>query len=257
MNSRKILAVDYDETLKQNGRVSEQNREAVKRFQQAGNILVLDTGRNFIDTVAAVDECGIKFDYICPLCGNLLYDCKTDTIIDEIHSYMNDFPGIIKLISEMKPLFVRRYYLKSGIFLKLLNNQYEKESEGFTGCSIEEFNDNGIPFSLLICKFESPSSAKKAADRLCKVYKKGLIYSHESFVDILPKNGGKAFGLEKLADHFGISKDNIFAIGDSSVDLQMITEFNGYFVDTAPERFVKKSDGTYKDVASLIEDILL
>ena len=256
MNEKKILAVDYDNTLKQGDRVSGRNRKAAAEFQKAGNILVLDTGRNYMDAVAAAEECGIPFDYICALAGNLLFDGKCRTFIAETHARMHDFPDITETITKIKPLFIRRYYRKDGIFLRLGNDKYEEESEWFSGCSIEKFNDDFLPFSLMTCRFESPAAALQAANELGKLYQNGLIYSHESFIDVLPKNGGKAFGLKKLASRIGVPKENIYAIGDSFADLQMITEFHGYFVDTAPESLIKQSDGSYTDVASLIEDIL-
>ena len=257
MKDTKILAIDYDGTLKQDGTVSKRNIKAISEFRQSGNILVLDTGRNYYDAIAAINECGITFDYICPLNGNMLCDGETYKIIVEIHSFMDDFTGITETIIRMNPRFLRRYYLTEGIFLKLGNEKYEKESEWFTGCAIEKFNDSSLPFSLMTCQFESPPAAEKAADGLCKIYKNGLICAHENSVDILSKNGGKAYGLKQLANKLGIANDNIYAIGDAANDLQMISEFNGYFVDTAPEKLIKHSKGTYADVASLIEDLLL
>lgn len=42
------------------------------------------------------------------------------------------------------------------------------------------------------------------------------------FVDVIPQNGGKAVGIEKLLNHLGYSKDESMAFGDGGNDIEML-----------------------------------
>jgi hydroxymethylpyrimidine pyrophosphatase-like HAD family hydrolase len=42
----KILAMDYDGTLKIDGEVSAKDLAAIERWKKAGNVFVIDTGRS-------------------------------------------------------------------------------------------------------------------------------------------------------------------------------------------------------------------
>lgn len=45
---------------------------------------------------------------------------------------------------------------------------------------------------------------------------------HDGFIDIMPLDGGKAFGLETLCAHLGISPSETVAIGDGENDIPML-----------------------------------
>ena len=53
-----------------------------------------------------------------------------------------------------------------------------------------------------------------------------------------------------------MSKENIFTIGDSYNDIEMIKNFNGYCVNNAKEEIKKISQKQYKSVSKLIEELL-
>ncbi len=42
------------------------------------------------------------------------------------------------------------------------------------------------------------------------------------FVDVIPENGGKGVGIEKMLTHLGLSKDEAMAFGDGGNDIEML-----------------------------------
>ena len=85
-NSMKILFTDLDYTMLNNAsHVSDVTRDTLRRFTEAGNKLVLSSGRPIL-SVKEVRECeDIAFEgmYIIANNGACVYDCDNDSIIME------------------------------------------------------------------------------------------------------------------------------------------------------------------------------
>ncbi len=72
------LAVDYDGTIAHAGEVAPRTRNALRRVRQSGRRLLLVTGRELDDLLAAFDECDL-FDRIVAENGALLYNPSAQT----------------------------------------------------------------------------------------------------------------------------------------------------------------------------------
>ena len=70
----KLLASDYDGTLRYEETVTEEDKEALKRWKEAGNLFVMDTGRSMQSAGMEADRNGIKPDYYITNNGGMVYD---------------------------------------------------------------------------------------------------------------------------------------------------------------------------------------
>ena len=75
-----ILATDYDGTLSRGG-VSERNRDAIRRFREAGNLFGVVTGRDYYMYNTLVDG-NVEFDFILPFNGGMTINTSGDVIAD-------------------------------------------------------------------------------------------------------------------------------------------------------------------------------
>ena len=60
----KIIATDFDGTLSYNGRVSDEDKDAIHRFRAAGNKFGIVTGRDVEAAQWIKPENGLEFDYL-------------------------------------------------------------------------------------------------------------------------------------------------------------------------------------------------
>ena len=93
---KKILVSDYDQTFYLNDQDIEENKKAVKKFKEAGNIFIIATGRSFLDFKNKVNSYHFDYDYVIlnhgatlldkddhvlfhfPICENILSPIKND-----------------------------------------------------------------------------------------------------------------------------------------------------------------------------------
>ena len=72
------LATDYDGTLAQDGLVTPDTIEALRRFRSSGRRLIMVTGRT-LESLCAVSPCVNEFDLIVAENGSTLYNPATQT----------------------------------------------------------------------------------------------------------------------------------------------------------------------------------
>ena len=82
--STKIIASDYDGTLCRDEGITEHDKAAIARWQTAGNLFGLVTGRNIHDALAVTRDpsCGIRFDFVICCSGSIVLDRDGHIIYD-------------------------------------------------------------------------------------------------------------------------------------------------------------------------------
>lgn len=78
-----------------------------------------------------------------------------------------------------------------------------------------------------------------------------IIRWHPVAVDILPKGGSKAKGIEKIVQKLGILEDNVYAFGDGLNDIEMLSTVKNSVAMGNAEEEVKE---VAKYVTKSVED---
>jgi len=240
----KILVSDYDGTLAFGMKVSKEDKEAIKRFQDAGNLFVICTGRS-PNHIKKVKE--LNADYYIISSGAIVniddfneveyIDEKyTDDLIKTLKSYNDRFLGIsgldyFKLYAKGKELFIQL------AFLGRLPDFFRR-----------------IDKVVIICD--------KAKDETEALEKKKYLESkypvfvsvNGSFMDITSNKVNKVKAVNKLKDLYKDSK--IYTIGDGLNDVEMLEEFNGACMANSSLRVKRKIKKVYQSVKDYIDDIL-
>ncbi|OYW30761.1 MAG: haloacid dehalogenase [Chthoniobacter sp. 12-60-6] len=97
----RALATDYDGTLAHNGTVTATTLQALHRFKESGNRLIMVSGREFNDLLATFPEIGI-FDLAVLENGAVLYDPATGATEALVPPPPSDF--IARLAGQGLPL---------------------------------------------------------------------------------------------------------------------------------------------------------
>ena len=101
--------------------------------------------------------------------------------------------------------------------------------------------------------------AKNVCNYINKQYKlflKSYVIVTTKSVEIISSKCNKAKSVEKIAKAKKISKKNIYAIGDSYNDLDMIKKFNGYTMENGKDELKKISLEIFSSVSQLIDKLL-
>lgn len=252
----KLIATDFDGTLRQNDTVDQEVLEKIDQFRALGHKFGIVTGRSLVTIFDVARQQGVNFDFIVASNGavivdsegNLLFEktIRTDKAI-EILEFMenNDFPfytctngtniyGLYELSDPRSVMHKERHK----------NLQVSKE---------EMINSNHI-ISFV--------ARGKDADDLERLYKLIVdnfsdyveVYKNMWIFDVMPKGVSKKTGLDKVVDIY--KPNEVYAIGDDFNDLPMIEGYNGYCVANAIDDVKKVSKKIYLNVKELIDDII-
>lgn len=250
----KCAVSDFDRTLYVDGKISVRNREAVTKWQKAGNWFVIATGRNQSSLEEKLKEPGaggIRPDILILNNGALILDGSGRELYR-------------KNLDAQTALSVLRYFDRqddagSGISLKdrKINvvreagmRTTQKTCDGeITLKEAEELTD------ILQVHHRRPDSPKEI-DRMCKeinrMFPSAAAYSNVWNADVVAEGVGKAEAvriLEKKAGPF----EEILVIGDSANDLEMIRKYRGASVPGAVAEVSEASAEEAEDVAAYLE----
>jgi hydroxymethylpyrimidine pyrophosphatase-like HAD family hydrolase len=75
-------------------------------------------------------------------------------------------------------------------------------------------------------------------------------------IDIPHVTVNKTQGLLRVAEHFGVPRENVIAVGDNVNDTDMIRDFYSYAMEQGVKSIKKLADATTETVAKLIRNEL-
>lgn len=220
---KKLLVSDYDDTFKTTPVPFEKNIKSVKNFRSKGNIFMIATARTYESIKEEVDKYKIEYDYLSCLDGAQLYDkdgkLLDATFIDEINKL------------NVKELKERFKYIES-----ITPHTYE---------------DKILYYTILTRIFVRTNELK---DTIAS--NKGLrIRSIPGLIQVQPNFTVKSNSIEYLKKHLGIRDLNIYTIGDSENDIDIVRDYNGFNVLFATPGLYRVSQRPYVTVSGLINDI--
>jgi len=236
----KLFVTDYDNTLFIDEINIKKNIEKLNELKSNGYYIVISTGRSIPSIKEKIDLYNIPFDYLSCADGSIIYDnhyntiklyaldnniiqeivrVKKNLICDEIQiSYEQGYNNILNLT---KPI--------TGFNFVIHENNIKKNT-------IDTFND-------IKTKFPNYNY---------------VIYTHlpYTYYCIKAKNVNKAYGINFLSEYLNIDKKDIFVIGDSDNDIEMLQEFNGVCVKNSTDEVQKICKKSYNQVFEYINEIL-
>ncbi len=230
----KLIASDFDDTFYIDDESIIKNKEYVKLFREKGNYFVFATGRSFEDFMKKKETYNLEYDYLIINHGATILDKDNNILFNNIidNSCIKDIRECLDLDNAVSYFCCQTYKSRMDfrdLFLTKINSKYSTKEECFK------------IVDLLNKKFSN----------YIKAY-----YVNNLNVEIINKDTNKMEAIKKLGEFLNINKEDIYTIGDSYSDLEMIEEFNGYSVKNAINELKDKSIKIVDNVSDLIEDII-
>jgi Cof subfamily protein (haloacid dehalogenase superfamily) len=247
-----MLAIDLDDTLLRSDlTISFRTRNAIRRAEATGVVVVLTSGR-----IPAAMERFSRLLGLHKRPGYLI--CNNGTIIRESHTGRLIFEARIPSRSALAACdlasaegFPVQLYEDDILYISRPNEfaDYDQKLTGLRQVVVENFRDmvaNGC-HKLII---PGDPMILRPLENLLKTYRGGettIVTSKPTFLEILPPRIDKGFALAKVAEILGISREEVLAIGDSMNDEAMI-RWAGIGVA------MLNGDERIKDIADLVTD---
>lgn len=224
----KILISDVDGTLVTFGsnHLSNQLIDKLKSFQDQ-YYFVIATGRsleaclNFVDILDMKNKNG----YVIAHNGSIIYDCGKDEII--YHAYLDQ--KILQLIYQLAEKHqVKLLYYQDG---RAVMSGYSEEIASDHSLVNTDFiwpSKNNFTQYLkqntqrIMCSASHQNLKQLYQELIALNLNIELVFTAETYLDIMPKNIDKSIALKYLLEKLNLSKEEAVAVGDGGNDVMML-----------------------------------
>lgn len=225
----KMIASDLDDTLlTRDKKISEENIDAIKRAAEKGVIFVISTGRLYASAKKIADLLGVNSPIICTN-GAIIVDDSGRVLTREKIEY-----DALSRIEDVAIKYDQYYYFydKYNVYTKINTTKEKNYSHFFPHTkdsvklinyeNISELKSKNIPIYKSIFISLSDEILSKIQLELGKINDIAVTSSFRNNVEVNNKNVSKGIALEKLAEYYGIKREEVIAIGDNRNDISMI-----------------------------------
>lgn len=225
----KLIAIDMDGTLlREDKTISSDTKESLKMANSLGLKIVLTSGRpiqgikNYLNELQLIG----KDDYVIALNGALISNCSDNSIISSNETLKGkDLKYIYNKVKELKT-YVHAFTRNED--LVNIESKFSKDEEERINLKVRvvdfltDIKDDDEVLKVVL--EEEKDILNKITSKIPKELfeEYNVVRSVDFMLEFMKKGCNKATGIEKLAQHLGIKKEEIIAIGDAINDKEMI-----------------------------------
>lgn len=211
---RNLIVSDFDGTFSTSVKDIELNCEKIFDFMSRGNYFLLSSGRAYDSLMNQVKKYNIPYTYLATSDGSFLFDNKRDMI--------DSFTMPHDIVKELDILLKHNIFDKVQYTYPKTNGKTYDDNLLLASVAFVINNKNITPSFL--DDFDSLKENHKDYDFIT------YGYGDISYYIVRAKGANKGVIVQSLADKIGVSKENIYTIGDNDNDFEMIRDYNGYMV---------------------------
>ena len=266
---RILLASDLDKTLIFDNKISEENKDAIRRFKEAGGIFAISTGRPYNGVEKVIEELKVEPDYLILNNGALIITGNGEIAHSEfipfniVKSIFNDMDNDEVLISVETGFRTYPIDLKSKgaevTFISEIDSTFKNlELIDKLDQVFEEDKEKIAAISLFLPRV-GINVVQDACDYINDNYGNYVIaYRNTRFIDIVPAGCSKGSGVMWVSKEENIDIKNVYVIGDSWNDDSMFEITDKSFTFTyAEEELKSKTNYIVETVAECIDEYIL
>lgn len=242
----KLMAVDIDGTLiDSRDNLTEETKEAIRLGVEKGLIFTISTGRPIqgvekLNSLLDLDLPFITYNGAMVVMGkskNILYEQKmSPTDARQVYDLGIKY-GVLTVIWKENKLYVSRMDELAAKYSKSIN------TPAIVAEDVDAVLKDGVTKLLW---YDDPKNIERYQNEVGQ-YLRGDINYHISrpiYLEFVDKNASKAIAMQRLGEHFGISREEMIAVGDGYNDLSMI-EYAGLGVAMANAKDEIKKKAKY------------
>ncbi len=222
---KRLIASDYDGTLYRFGKVSEEDRNAILRWQAAGGLFGMVTGRGY-RTPQYLAEVGVQCDFYLVHNGATMLD-RDGNILRQRCMEREAYMALEQTFDRLGG--TDRY------------DRWQEESDlvlwGALMPTIESARDRAVELNQLF-----PDTINAVANGLN--------------INVMAKGEGKAEGIGYALDYYGLPQDAAAAVGDDYNDLDMLLKWDGWCMADGRPEVVAAVRNHCTSIADLVDQLM-
>lgn len=230
---KKLLVSDYDQTFYINDEDIEKNKIAVNEFRKKGNIFVIATGRSYADFMKKKNQYNIEYDYLIINHGATILDKKENIIFNE--KIPNEILDSLKFDLHIENS-------ERNFCCSILESRVDFEYKNLTKIHVK-YNDLEYSNKIL----------KKLEEKYNSFLNSYLVSGNS--IEIISKNANKSKAIKLLSKEIEIVQEEIYTIGDSYSDFEMVKDYNGYAMKESVDGLKNVALEEIESVSDLIRKI--
>ena len=226
LQSPQLIATDLDGTILFDRKVSSADREAMRRWRAAGNLLVVDTGKSVFATRDTLEPIGVVFDYAIAFTGAVLADGDYRVLTSR---FLPDGLAheIVMSLQGIDGLTVFATTLETDHIVSDTYHEVSPILQVFVPMSPEEMTGHrfiGVPMRV-----RDDAARERIVDDLTERWGGQIeVVRNQEFLDVIPAGATKGSGLKDLiawltgpdGPHPG-ARIETWSLGDSWNDIPM------------------------------------
>ncbi|MHC1735735.1 MAG: HAD hydrolase family protein [Erysipelotrichaceae bacterium] len=251
----KLLASDYDGTLRRNGVIREKDLIAIRRFREAGNLFGVVTGRCYDMIRNEFTHYGLELDFLICNNGSTIFDLDGNCLMQI--NFENDLAQHVLHYLEKEPDLLfgacdgKRYFNETKgnfgnpLFPHPIGHVLSTKEDVLKKNEITAFFYRGSDYHATL----------RIGNEIKEKFGDALGYHpNGSAMDLSPVGINKANTLHILAK---THKDvEITTIGDHMNDIDMVREFNGFAIAEGRDELKLVAKEVVEDIADAIERLM-
>ncbi len=245
---------DFDGTLRRDGAVTREDKDAIARFRRRGHRFGVVTGRTYDVIIDLLDQYGLPYDIL--ICNNGAAAFTPDG--RQLFAHQMPVEGAREVAAYFHGVDLIAYGLSDG--RSISTGPYKGHSVLYEDCARDTLDESALLDAGRVCGFfsvyRSHQDMLEAAQHLTSHFS-GFMEVHISSlrsIDTTPKGISKSTGILECRDLLGC--DEIFTIGDAVNDLSMIKDFGGFAVENAQEQVKAAASRVVPSVGAAAEWLL-
>lgn len=253
----KLLASDYDGTLRYGQDVMEKDIEALQEWKNKGNLFVIVTGRSYESIDAQIKKYQIPVDSVITNNGGMVFDKEGEILLSQ---YL-DYDVCIEILHHVKQYdAIVSYVVNDGVHRHRIVLKQGVQDHRYPNLKPDlaeaELLDMGH-FAQIVLSMSSVEASLHIASKINALYyDKVVAYPNNFVVDIVPKDVSKASGLEFISNLIEMKQEDIYTIGDGYNDIPLIEYgINGAVMAWADEDVKAHAKKEYNSISEMISDI--
>lgn len=252
----KIFASDYDGTLRYRDTVTEQDKQAIKQWQANGNLFGIVSGRSMESMRQEAVKNQIAADFYIGNNGGAIYDKD----FQEMKTYFFPFRKALDILDYIRNERTISYVLNDGFYRAKCVIDEAREDKKYANTKTTKTESEILAarkIAQLVVSLDCEADCQRIADYINATYGDiACAYRNINCVDVAPYGISKATGLSYMVAHFNVCNSDVYTIGDSFNDIPMLSTYNGFAMDSAPNQIKSYAKATVHQVADAIDAVL-
>lgn len=251
-----LLCSDFDNTIcfwSDVGRIYDEDREAIRRFREAGNRFVVVSGRNYATAMNVFEKMDFHdMDFFMLMSGAYAAYPDEKVIFDK-RMDMNTLPEMYDFFKKTKC----RY-----LCVDIGKESYSVEIDGdytplFTKTVSLEQILRFPAYTSINVGYHTMDKAHEVTEELLKRFSHVITpLQNNRAIDMPPAGINKAIAVDFAAKMYKIEADKIYTAGDNYNDIQMLKAYHGCAMKNGPEAVQSCAERRIRHISEIIDHIL-